>query len=154
MNSQRASRPDRFRKVGLMQGKISFGLVMLVGILAVLALAGCTGEFPANVGEYQRTGVLAPCPDSPNCVSTTSPEDDDQHFMEPLTYAGTATEAKARLRQVIESMPRSQIIADDGAYLHAEFRSQVFRFVDDVEFVIDDADKTVQFRSASRLGRE
>ena len=38
------------------------------------------------------------------------------------------------------------------AYLHYEFTSLLLRFVDDVEFLFDEATKTVHFRSASRTG--
>jgi uncharacterized protein (DUF1499 family) len=33
-----------------------------------------------------------------------------------------------------------------------EFRSALFRFVDDVEFVLDDSARVIHFRSASRAG--
>jgi uncharacterized protein (DUF1499 family) len=49
-------------------------------------------------------------------------------------------------------MPRARVVKDEGNYMHAEFTSRIFRFVDDVEFVIDDAHKVIHFRSASRLG--
>ena len=50
-------------------------------------------------------------------------------------------------------MPRTQIVTDEETYIHATFTSLIFRFVDDVQFVIDDATKTIHFRSASRVGR-
>ena len=37
-------------------------------------------------------------------------------------------------------------------YLHFEFRSAFFGFVDDVEFLIDPEDHIIHFRSASRAG--
>ena len=37
-------------------------------------------------------------------------------------------------------------------YIHVEFRSAFFEFVDDVEFLIDDGAKLVHFRSAARMG--
>jgi uncharacterized protein (DUF1499 family) len=120
--------------------------------LAMLALAGCAAAVPATVGK-PASGQLAPCPDSPNCVNTGAPASDTEHAIAPLTYTGTLDEAKTRLRSVIAAMPRTKIVTDEGNYLHAEFTSLIFRFVDDVEFVFDDATKTIQFRSASRVGR-
>jgi uncharacterized protein (DUF1499 family) len=120
--------------------------------LAMLALAGCAAAAPATVGR-PATGQLAPCPDSPNCVNTQAPAGDTEHAIAPLNYTGTVDEAKTRLRAVIASMPRTKIVTDEGNYLHAEYTSLIFRFVDDVEFVFDDATKTIQFRSASRVGR-
>ncbi len=37
-------------------------------------------------------------------------------------------------------------------YLRAEYKSSVFKFVDDVEFYIDDNQKLIHLRSASRSG--
>lgn len=48
-------------------------------------------------------------------------------------------------------MPRTQIIAIDGFYLHATYRSRLLRFVDDLELAITD-DGQLAYRSASRLG--
>jgi uncharacterized protein (DUF1499 family) len=119
--------------------------------IAVLTVAGCAAA-PTNVGK-PVAGQLAPCPDSPNCVNSQAPAGDTEHASAPLTYSGTAEAARTRLREVIASMPRTKIVADEGDYLRAEFTSLIFRFVDDVEFVFDDAAKTIHFRSASRVGR-
>lgn len=54
------------------------------------------------------------------------------------------------LRRIIESMPRTRIVAANNAELHAEFRSRIFRFVDDVDLRLDG--RVVQIRSASRTG--
>jgi uncharacterized protein (DUF1499 family) len=77
---------------------------------------------------------------------------DGKHRIEPLRYTGTQDQAKQRLVQVISSMPRARVITDEGNYLHVEFTSLIFRFVDDVEFFFDDTNKLIQFRSASRTG--
>lgn len=95
-------------------------------------------------------GKLSPCPDSPNCVSSQSP--DPSHFVEPLSYTDSQTEAKARLLNVIEAMPRTQIISNTENYIHAECTSLIFRFVDDVEFLFDHEQKLIHVRSASRIG--
>jgi uncharacterized protein (DUF1499 family) len=128
--------------------------VLTLGIAATLVLASCAASVPPAVGQYRTTGQLAPCPpDSQNCVNSQAPDTATQNAIAPLVFTGTAAEAKARLREVIAAMPRTKIVTDDGNYMHVEFTSLVFRFVDDVEFLIDDATKTIHFRSASRVGR-
>ena len=37
-------------------------------------------------------------------------------------------------------------------YIHVEFRSRLFGFVDDVEFLFDDQEAVIHFCSASRSG--
>jgi uncharacterized protein (DUF1499 family) len=58
-----------------------------------------------------------------------------------------------RLREVIAARPRARIISETDTWLHAEFTSLVFRFVDDVEFLLDRDAGVIHCRSASRSGR-
>jgi uncharacterized protein (DUF1499 family) len=56
------------------------------------------------------------------------------------------------IMDAIAEQPRTRIVSRDTYYVHAEFRSRLFRFVDDVELVVDPAAHLVHFRSASRVG--
>jgi uncharacterized protein (DUF1499 family) len=112
------------------------------------ALLACTASRPTNIGV--GNGVLAPCPDSPNCISSQA--SDGKHRIEPLRYEGTEEKAKERLLAILKGIRRSNIVLDDGHYLHAEFTSALFRFVDDGEFLFNDKEKTIQIRSAARSG--
>ncbi len=123
----------------------------LVLAFCLVVLVGCRGNTPTNIGI--RDGKLAPCPSSPNCVSSQSVAGDKEHYIQPVHYSGSRDAAKAALISVIESMKRTKIITVTDDYVHAEFTSRIFRFVDDVEFYFDDATKTIHVRSASRLGR-
>lgn len=93
---------------------------------------------------------LAPCPSSPNCVSTQT--QDEGHAIAPFRYRKSRAEAKEALKEVIRPLSRVKLVEEDESYLHYEFTSLLFRFVDDVEFVFDDETKTIHFRSASRTG--
>ena len=107
------------------------------------------GKRPTNLGV--QSGKLAPCPKTPNCVSSQS--QDPQHRIEPLSYNSTPTEAMAKLKIVIENQERTKIITETENYLYAEFTSALMGFVDDVEFLLDDSNKVIHVRSASRLGK-
>ncbi len=93
---------------------------------------------------------LTPCPSSPNCVSTQA--HDQEHGIAPFRYQKSLAEAKASLKSMVLSLPRTTLVTEDATYLHMEFTSLLLRFIDDVEFVFDDETKTVHFRSASRTG--
>jgi uncharacterized protein (DUF1499 family) len=93
---------------------------------------------------------LAPCPASPNCVSSLA--EDEQHAIPPFRYKKSKGDAKEAVKQAIRSWPRTTLVEEGDSYLHYEFTSRLFRFVDDVEFLFDDETKTVHFRSASRTG--
>lgn len=108
-----------------------------------------TGKRPSNLGV--RDGKLAPCPSTPNCVCSQS--EDAEHKIEPLTYKSTPQVAFSQLKQAIESQPRTKIITQSPNYLYAEFTSAIMKFVDDVEFYLDEDAKVIHVRSASRLGQ-
>ena len=93
---------------------------------------------------------FSPCPSSPNCVSSLS--EDRNHAVEPLRYTGTRESARQKIVDILENSDRVQIVEAEENYIHAEFRSAVFKFVDDVEFLFSDEEDVVHVRSASRLG--
>jgi uncharacterized protein (DUF1499 family) len=97
-----------------------------------------------------REGKLAPCPVTPNCVSSQS--QDQAHSIEPLSYQGSGQEAIEQLAKIIASQPRTKIISQDSNYLYAEFSSQWMGFVDDLEFYLNPSKNAIDVRSASRLG--
>jgi uncharacterized protein (DUF1499 family) len=123
-------------------------LLLLIIPVTLLAAMNLFSRKPAGLGVTD--GMLTPCPDSPNCVSSQAT--DAGHRMEPIPVRVSGALAIETLRLVISRMPRSQIITSSDNYLHAEFRTALFRFVDDVEFFVDGESNVVHFRSASRLG--
>ena len=58
----------------------------------------------------------------------------------------------SRIVQAVARQPRARIAKRDSTYLHAEFRSRIFRFVDDVEFYLEVETNLIHFRSAARRG--
>jgi uncharacterized protein (DUF1499 family) len=94
--------------------------------------------------------ALPPCPETPNCVST---QGKGTQAIAPFHYSGSSNTAMERLRAIIEATPRTTIVAATPTSLTVEFRTALFRFTDDAVFLLDDRTKTVQFRSASRVGR-
>ena len=115
--------------------------------LAIM-MVGCAESRSSQVGV--TSGRLLICPDSPNCVSSQS--DDPRHAIAPLQYEGTAEKARALLIKTVLGMKRSRIVISEELYLHVEFTSTFFRFVDDVEFLLDDGKKLIHVWSASRVG--
>lgn len=134
------------------RNKLTTTLIVIAGVL-VLGVAGTfimslTAARPGNLGV--QNGRLADAPDSPNCVSTQTSE--RSHWIAPISFQGSAQDAMTTIAAVVADMPGSTIIEQDEKYLYAEFRSPLFRFVDDVEFLIEAESGRVHFRSASRVG--
>ncbi len=92
---------------------------------------------------------LAPCPKSPNCVSSLSA--DSSHRMRPLGFTASKEDAMRAVCEALEALG-GHVAVREGDYARFEFTSTPFRFVDDVEIVMDSRAKRIDFRSASRSG--
>lgn len=95
--------------------------------------------------------TLAPCPKTPNCVSTQASNPNQR--MEPLTYPCDLDTARTRLLALLSHEPRARVVETRPDYVHAVFTTLMLRFKDDVEFAFDAEKHLIHFRSASRVGR-
>ena len=104
----------------------------------------------ASATARELTGNAMNCPDSPNCVSSQAP--DASHFVEPFSFHGQPAEAMQRLNAALLREKRVSIVKQQPDYLHAEVRSLLFGFVDDIEFSLQPEKGLIQVRSAARTG--
>lgn len=125
-------------------------LVSLQVVVCGLAMVAMVSAEVWSGGSESSMSLLKLCPNRPNCVSSWATE--GPRKMDPIPYQGSIEEARQRLLEIIRSFDRSTVVRNDGNCLRVEFRSKIFSFIDDVEFVFDDASKLINFRSASRLG--
>ena len=125
-------------------------VILLVSIspFVGLGILSLSAQRPQGLGASE--GRLQPCPERPNCVSSQAENLPQQ--MEPLPYTGDPEAAFGKIKRILAGQPRTTVVTSTSDYLHAEFRSLVFRFVDDVEFVVDPKASVIHFRSASRVG--
>jgi len=107
-----------------------------------------TGRPPEDLGVVD--GKLHPCPGTPNCVSSF--ETDPRHAIDPLQFTEAPATAFDRLREVLQSWPRTTIVTAAWPYLHATVTTRWLRFVDDLEFLVDEAAGVIHVRSAARTG--
>jgi uncharacterized protein (DUF1499 family) len=112
--------------------------------LIVMTLNSVTQAAPAS----ERT--LPVCPDSPNCVSSQAKDAD--HYIAPFKIIGNVNEAWSALKNALLSQSRTVITSDTGDTLHAKATSLVFRFVDDIDVMLDADTRLINIRSASRIG--
>jgi uncharacterized protein (DUF1499 family) len=120
--------------------------VLLMGFLVLISGL----QRPTNaLGNEAAPATLKPCPSSPNCVSSSAT--DPGQRIAPFALSGTPAETLALLVRAIETFPRATIRQQGALYLKAEFGT-LLGFVDDLEFLVDEARGLVEVRSASRLG--
>jgi len=93
---------------------------------------------------------LPPCPSSPNCVSSQATDAD--HAIAPFKIVGNIEEAWTALKKALISQSRTVITDETGDTLHAQATSLVFRFVDDIDAILDTDARLIHIRSASRTG--
>ena len=120
----------------------------VLAVSVAVCVNGCSS--PKSPGNGLTPERLPDCPDRPNCVSSEAAR--PGHAVAPFRLAGDRAAGWAAVARVVDSLPRSTIVKKTDTYLHAEFRSRVFRFVDDLELLLDPATGVVAIRSASRIG--
>ena len=133
-------------------------LIGVGSLLGVGALAGLGGLFALSRNQPDtqsldlgvREGRLAPCPDSPNCVSSFA--DDDLHSIDPIAYAGSRESVRSTAMGWIEAQSRASVVTVREDYIHAVFRSPSFGFMDDLELFFPEESSLIQVRSAARVG--
>ena len=127
---------------------IVLAIILILAVVLVVVGRIFSGRVakPADVG----TGTLAPCPESPNCVSTLA--SDDLHQIEPIRLEQPSAGAIQALATIMGKMPKSKIVTQTDNYLHVELRSSFWNFIDDVEFLVDEEAGQIHSRSAARTG--
>lgn len=101
---------------------------------------------PKSIGIYKSD--LQACPNSPNCVSSQSK--DAKHYIPPLPY--TSENSLHRIKTYLQGHYNADVVEETSTYLHIVITSKIFRFKDDLEFLVDQKNRVVQVRSASRIG--
>ena len=123
-------------------------LVLVLGFVFRLVAFGATSRKMS--GPEWTGGALAACTKKPNCVSSLAT--DEEHSIDPLASGEGAAEAFRRAAERLAAMPGTEIVRSEAGYLHAECKSSLFGFVDDLELHLDRQTGVLQVRSASRVG--
>lgn len=125
-------------------------LIAAIAALLVLlvTLHGCAAP---EVG-LTDSGLLRPCPPSPNCVCSDGDDRSEDSFIPPLEIPPGEAPADAFERLAGLVGDRARIDERGEGYLHAVFTTSILRFKDDVELRLDAEARVVHVRSASRVG--
>ncbi|MBC8350568.1 MAG: DUF1499 domain-containing protein [Planctomycetes bacterium] len=131
---------------------ISITLAALVALsVLVLRVASRVSATAPELGLDEQ-GQLSPCPDKPNCVCSFDPS--TRHDIKPFQVPKTKKLLLAfeSACSFCEELPGSRKVTQDDTYARFEVRSRFFRFVDDVELLLDRDGHQIHFRSGSRVG--
>lgn len=99
-----------------------------------------------------RTGLknnkLYPCGWTKNCINSRSKNNEDA--IDPIKFESEDILNKIEL--FFKQNYNSNLINKTPSYLHIVVSTSFWHFKDDVEFLVDQDQKIVEIRSASRLG--
>ena len=127
---------------------MTLALIIIGSSFALIWALRFTGSRPAHLGG--ALSELPPCPPSPNCVCSV--DSDAAHSTPPFSTANQPDAAWAALKLVLAEEPRMRVVTETTNYLHLECRTPLFRFVDDLEFLLAEDGTKIHVRSASRAG--
>ncbi len=119
-------------------------------ILFLLLFLSCTTTQRNFSSLNDSKTALAPCPKSPNCVSSTALK--KKKKLSPLIIKTKTPVAIHQLDSIIQTFPKITLISKSENHLHYTFKTKLGGFTDDVEFLFDESNKLIHFRSASRAG--
>ncbi len=133
-------------------------ILMAVAFLVVVAALGFGGrlfflgkksqETPTNELGHEA-GHLKACGEKPNCVSSQA-DPDSRFYIEPIK--GSNIEVLwDNLHMLLKEMGYKEESATSN-YLHYTDTSKVFKFVDDIEFLLQKDEGVIELRSRSRVG--
>lgn len=123
-------------------------LILAAGVVPLLRWINARIPHPAALGVEQ--GRLAACPDSPNCVSSQAEAAGAR--VEPLRFSGGPDVIPGRIKAAVGGLRGATLVGEGPGYLRYEFKSPLWGFVDDVEFLVAPKEGVVHLRSASRVG--
>ncbi len=83
----------------------------------------------------------------------SSQERRDPYRIEPLRFTGDPDRAWTHLLDLLRDWPRTRLFEAGTSRARAQFRSRIFRFPDDADFVLDREGHVIHCRSAARWGR-
>ncbi len=124
-------------------------LKFFIGSLTLIAILwGCSGS-PTEHHNNESAGFLD-CPDKPNCVSSSAIN--PTHRVEPLKLKKDLKTGWDIVQKIVGSLPRTKIVSADNSDIHAECKSLIFGFVDDLSLHLTASNGIIHIRSASRTG--
>jgi len=117
-------------------------------LFLIMTLWGCSGN-PAERQNRKSSGFLD-CPDTPNCVSSLAKN--PKHRVEPFKLNKDPETSWSIVKKTVVQLPRTKVVLADNSDIHAECRSMIFRFVDDLTLHLTPSNGIIHIRSASRVG--
>jgi uncharacterized protein (DUF1499 family) len=123
-------------------------IAMASVLIAACSFTGCSGSH--LIIKTDDRPELCQCLPLPNCVSSDSVL--FYNKIEPFRLAVPEEKAWLIVREEVGNLPRTTIVEERPHYIHAKSRSLVFRFVDNLELLLDPDKGVISVRSGAVIG--
>jgi uncharacterized protein (DUF1499 family) len=123
--------------------------LLVVIIIAFLGRIYYQNAQVPNLGV--NNGQLAEISVKPNNVSSQT--DNQQKKVATMAFKNSQKETMVAIKKAVEQYGGGEINKESDDYLYVVFTTSLMRYHDDVEFWLDNKNKVVHFRSASRAGQ-
>lgn len=131
-----------------------FRIILSITTILILAFGGLmfwkatkSHSVVPNIGV--DNGRLKDCGPKPNCVSSVA-DKNSKAFITPIEANNIET-LWDNLNILLPDLG-IQILTATDKYIHGQATTSLLKFVDDVEFLLDEPNNTIHLRSASRVG--
>ncbi|MGB3368236.1 MAG: DUF1499 domain-containing protein [Acidaminobacteraceae bacterium] len=105
-------------------------------------------KLPKKLGV--SNGRLSELPNSPNGVSTQTSQ--TNKLVDVLKYKEDGKITREKIKKICMDFANSKLEAENDFYMRFVFTTEKMKYKDDVEFLFDDENKVVHYRSNSRVG--
>ena len=126
----------------------SMGKLYFSALLAACLLWACTEKVRGPSDSVSDPSL--DCPYSPNCRSTLALDPDRR--IEPMQLKPDWQKNSERIPPLLASIPGSRVVQNNGTLIHAECKSRIFGFVDDLILKVNLQTGRIDVRSAARTG--
>jgi uncharacterized protein (DUF1499 family) len=127
--------------------KQNWGIFMISLMMLTIINGSSEAKPEININGEKNIGG---CSDRLNCVSSQS--SNGRHAVKPFRLKGTPAKSWNNIANFVANMPRTTIVDASDQYLHAECKSRLLGFIDDLELQLDPSTGLIAIRSASRVG--
>ena len=125
-----------------MATSISHRVSLTVAVSASLMMSGCATSTPVPAGDRSALACTLPS----NCVDSLG-----TGGLAPLKFRGTPEQLQARLDATLKTFAEAQVVHREALAMQVIFTTPA-GFRDQVDFQIDPAAGTIDFRSHSLFG--
>lgn len=123
---------------------IIVALLIVVNVVRIVVQNTRVPELGLENGQFK------PLSKKPNAVSTQA-EDVDKRVA-PWPFKDSLEDTVSAIESAVNQYGGAELKSRDDNYLYYVFTTPTMHFHDDVEFYLNEKERTVEFRSASRAG--